>query len=77
MTERETGRTEHNSMLENRNYAQEGGIQMPIFVVGCLLNVQPTCKCISGTDLLRQLHVPPHRVRSCRSNFLSHSVTVY
>ena len=45
--------------------------------VGWLLNVPATCKCISGTDLLRQLYVLPHWDRSCRSNFLSHPITVY
>ena len=29
-------------------------------VVCWLLNVPATCECISGTDLLRQLHVSPH-----------------
>ena len=42
-----------------------------------LLNVPATCECISGTDLLRQVYVLPHWDRSCRSNFLSHPVTVY
>ena len=42
-----------------------------------LLNVPATCECISGTDLLRQLYVLPHRDRSCRPNFLPHPVTVY
>ena len=42
---------------------------------GCLTSHQQ--KCDSGTDLLRQFHVLPHRDRSCRSNFLSHLVTVY
>ena len=40
------------------------------FYVGWLLNVPATCKCISGTDLLRQVYVLPHWDRSCRSNFL-------
>ena len=30
------------------------------FVVGWLLNVPATCKCISGTDLHRQFYVLPH-----------------
>ena len=42
-----------------------------------LLNVPATCKCISGTDLLRQFYVLPHWDRSCRSNFPSRPVTVY
>ena len=46
-------------------------------VVGCLLNVPATCKCILGMDLLRQLYVLPHWDRSCRPNFPSHPVTVY
>ena len=47
-------------------------------VAACwLLNVPATCKCISGTDLLRQFYVLPHWDRSCRSNFPSHPVTVY
>ena len=45
--------------------------------VGCLLNVPATSECISGTDLLRQFHVLPLWDRSCRSNFLPHTVTVY
>ena len=36
--------------------------------VGWLLNVPTTCKCISGTDLLRQFYMLPHWDRSCRSN---------
>ena len=43
--------------------------------VGWLLNVPATCKCISGTDLLRQFYVLPHWDRNCRSNFLPHPVT--
>ena len=43
----------------------------------CLLYAPATCWCISWTDLLTQLHVLPHWVRSCRSNFLSHLVTLY
>ena len=31
-----------------------------VVVVGWLLNVPATCKCISGTDLLRQFYVLPH-----------------
>ena len=46
-------------------------------VVGWLLNVPPTCQCISGTDLLRQFYVLPHSDSNCRSNFPSHPVTVY
>ena len=42
-----------------------------------LLNVSATCKCISGTDLLRQFYVLPHWDTSCRSNSPSHPVTVY
>ena len=42
-----------------------------------LLNVPATGQCISGTDLLRQFDVLPHRDRSCRSNVLPHPVTVY
>ena len=45
--------------------------------VGCLLNVPETCECMSGTDLLRQFYMLPHRDRSCGPNFLSHPVTVY
>ena len=36
-----------------------------------------TCLCILGVDLLRQLYILPYWDRSCRSNFLLHSVTVY
>ena len=46
-------------------------------IVCWLLNVPATCKCISGTDLLRQFYVLPHWDRSCRPNFPSHPVTVY
>ena len=46
-------------------------------VVCWLLNVSATSKCISGTDLLRQLYVLPHWDRSCRSDFPSNPVTVY
>ena len=52
-------------------------IEDRVVVVGCLLNVPATCKCISGTDLHRQFYVLPHRDRSCRPNFPSHPVTVY
>ena len=45
--------------------------------VGWLLNVPATCWCISRMNLLTQLYVLPHWDGSCRSNFLSHSVTVY
>ena len=41
-----------------------------------LLSIPPTCECISGTNLFRQLYLLPHWDRSCRSNFLSHPVTV-
>ena len=47
------------------------------WLLACLLNVSATCKCISGMDLLRQLYILPHWDRSCRSNILSHPVTVY
>ena len=46
-------------------------------VVCWLLNVPATCKCISGTDLLRQFYVLPHWDRSCRPNSPSHPVIVY
>ena len=42
-----------------------------------LLNVPVARECISGMDLLRQFYMLPHWDRSCRSNFPSHSVTVY
>ena len=35
--------------------------------------LHPSKMCISGADLLKQLHLLPH----CKSNFLSHPVTVY
>ena len=41
------------------------------------LNVPATHLCISGTDLLRQVHMLPHWDRSCGSNFLPHPVAVY
>ena len=37
-----------------------------------LLNVQPACLCISGTDLNRQVQVLPHPDRSSGSISLSH-----
>ena len=46
-------------------------------VVCWLLNVPATCKCISGTDLLRQFYVLPHWDRNCTSNSPSHPVTAY
>ena len=46
-------------------------------VVCWLLNFPATCKCISGTDLLRQVYMLPQWDRSCGSNFLSHPITVY
>ena len=48
-----------------------------IKIVACLLNVLATCKCISGSDQLRQFYVLPHWDISCRSNFPSHPATVY
>ena len=45
--------------------------------LACLLNVPATCYCISGTDLVRQVYVLPHRDRSGTSNFLTHLFTVY
>ena len=30
------------------------------WLLACLLNVPAICKCISGTDLLRQFYVLPH-----------------
>ena len=55
-----------------------GGCGRGVAVVVCrLLNVPATCYSISGTDLLRQFYVLPHWVRSCRSSFLPHPVTVY
>ena len=44
--------------------------------IGWLLNVSAKCERISGTDLFKQLYVLPHWKRSCRSNYLSHPVTV-
>ena len=44
--------------------------------VACLLNVPATCKCISETDLLGQFCLLSHWEKSCRSNLLSHPVTV-
>ena len=36
-----------------------------VVIVCWLFNVPATCKCISGTDLLRQFYVLPHWDRSC------------
>ena len=49
-----------------------------IFHFSCLTSQQEE-KCISGKDLFRQCYMPPHRDRSCRSNYwvaisLSHSI---
>ena len=41
-----------------------------------LLNFPAGCYCISGTDLLGQLYLPPRWDRSCRSHVLSHLVEV-
>ena len=56
---------------------RECDVRFVCLFVGCLLNVQATCECISGTDLLRQECVLPHWDRSCRPNFPPHPVTVY
>ena len=48
-----------------------------VLFVFWLLNVPATCKCISGTNLLRQFYVLPHWDRNCRPNFPSHPVIVY
>ena len=46
-------------------------------LIACLLNVSVASQCISGMDLLTQLHVLPHWDISYRSNSSSHPVTVY
>ena len=46
-------------------------------VVACLLHTPSNMLCVSGTGLLGQVYVLPHRDRSRGSNFLSHPVTVY
>ena len=45
-------------------------------LVVCLLNVPAIPLCISGTGLLRQFYVLLHLYRGCRSNALSHPITV-
>ena len=47
-------------------------------LVACLLNVPSTSRCvsISRMGLFRQVYMLPHWDRSCRSNFISHPVTV-
>ena len=45
-------------------------------VVYWLFDVPETCQCISGTDLLRQLHLQPQSDRNCKSNLESHPVTL-
>ena len=52
---------------------------VPCCVTCCwvLLYVPATCQCISGMDLLRQVHMLPHWERSSRPNFLSRTLTVY
>ena len=46
--------------------------------VCCLLNVSATCECIDLRDGSAQtIYVLPHWDRSCRSNFPSHTLTVY
>ena len=42
------------------------------WLLACLTSQQH-----ARTDLLRQFYVLPHRDRSCRSNFVSHPVTIY
>ena len=44
-------------MLSNQPTARS---RHQLLLVGWLLNVPATCKCISGTDLLRQFYVLPH-----------------
>ena len=44
--------------------------------VGCLAS-QQHASVSQGPILLRQFYMLPHRDRSCRSNFLSHPITVY
>ena len=67
-------------MLDHRSVCPCTQNHRMMFFVGCLayqqharvlLNISATCQSISETDLLPQLG------RSCRSNFLSHPVTVY
>ena len=48
-----------------------------LLLVGWLLNIPATCKCISGKDLLRQFYVLPHWDRICRPNFPPNPVTIY
>ena len=38
----------------------EGQGHVGLFVVCWLLNIPATCKCISGTELLRQLYLLPY-----------------
>ena len=58
-------------------YREGNSVAFTLSVVCWWLNIPATCKCISGTDPLRQLYVLPHWDRSCRTNFPSHPVTVY
>ena len=51
-------------------------MRLVCWLVGCLAS-QQHAKCTSGTDLIRQFYMLPHWDRSCKSNFLSHPVTVY
>ena len=62
---------------QHPQYLSETDLSKQRQFVCWLLNIPATCKCISGTDLLRQFYVLPHWDRSCRSNFPSHPVTVY
>ena len=67
----------HQSPLSSHTSNRKLGTLVATLFVCWLLNVPATWECISGTDLFRQLHVLPHWIRSCRSNFPSHPVTVY
>ena len=49
---------EENNKVDNKEEDKEE--EEGIVVVCWLINVPATCKCISGTELLRQLYVPPH-----------------
>ena len=59
------------------NNSRQGHNNRDVCLLVACSNVPATGWCISGTDLLRQFYMLPHWDRSCRSNFLPHTVTVY
>ena len=68
-TDRLTDR--HKEKAETETMREKGIREGERVIVCCLLSVQATYQCISGTDLLRQFYVLPHRDRSCQTFHLT------